>query len=185
MFPGWELIGQYESDVGSWLLVNGGEAWLLEVPEGLTVADVQRALKQANAKLVGISASHSHEDHLDVNVWHELGVMYPGLLVPPSGVYGDELYSVGGELLWLVKAPKHSLTDVVTVFRGVAMTGDIELGTLESVNFEVPKCVKRRSMAWLRHFPERNSYSVHTIISAHLNDVRRGVDWASLFTEKV
>jgi hypothetical protein len=43
--------------------------------------------------------------------------------------------SVGGERLWLVKTLKHSPTDVVAVFRAVAMTGDIERGTLGSVYF--------------------------------------------------
>ena len=53
---------------------------------------------------------------------------------------------LGGEPLWLVKAPKHSRTDVVTVFRGVAMTGDIELGMLRSVNREVP--MRTGGRAW-------------------------------------
>jgi hypothetical protein len=35
------------------------------------------------------------------------------------------------------------------------MTGDIELGMLESVNEEVPERARRRSMDRLRGFPER------------------------------
>ena len=38
-FEGWHLIGAFPDnepdDVGSWLLVNNGQALLLEVPEGL------------------------------------------------------------------------------------------------------------------------------------------------------
>ena len=68
-----------------------------------------------------------------------------------------------------------------TVFRGVAMTGDIELGTLDSVNDEVPMVVRKRSMRRLLGFPGRSGYQVHTIISAHLNDLRRNVDWRNLF----
>jgi hypothetical protein len=62
------------------------------------------------------------------------------------------------------------------------MTEDIELCTLDSVTDEVPLATRRRSMRRLAGFPQRTSYHVHTILSAHLNDVRRGVDWESLFT---
>jgi hypothetical protein len=37
-------------------------------------------------------------------------------------------------------------------------------------------------MRHLREFPDRTGYRVHTTVSAHLNSVRRGVDWAGLFT---
>ena len=77
---------------------------------------------------------------------------------------------------------KHSPDDVVTVFRGVAMTGDIELGTLDSVNHEVRRKTKAASMDYLRGFPDRTGYRALTVVSAHLNDFRRGVDWPSLFS---
>jgi hypothetical protein len=91
------------------------------------------------------------------------------------------LLHIGSSPMWLVKAPKHSLTDVVTVFRGVAMTGDIELGMLESVNDEVPAATRRRSMRRLGEFQDRTGYHVHSIVSAHLNDVRLSVRWPELF----
>jgi hypothetical protein len=128
------------------------------------------------------TASHDHEDHLDVDVWGTLAKAFPKVeFIHPSTVSGDRLLHVGGEPLWLVKAPKHSATDVVTIFRGVAMTGDIELGMLESVNNEVPKRTKRSSMKWLREFCDRTDYHVHSVVSAHLNDVRTGVKWPDLF----
>lgn len=61
------------------------------------------------------------------------------------------------------------------------MTGDIELGTLDSVNDEVPRATKAASMDYLRGFEERTGYHIHTIISAHLNDFRQGVNWSGLF----
>ena len=70
---------------------------------------------------------------------------------------------------------------MVTVFRGVAMTGDIELGMLASVNDEVPEGTRKRSMRRLREFQDRTSYHVHSIVSAHLNDVRVSVGWPDLF----
>ncbi len=156
-FEGWHLIGAFPDgdpdDVGSWLLVHNGEALLLEVPEGLTVQHVADALSKVGASLRCITASHSHEDHLDVETWRALGRKYPGAnLIPPRWVQGYQMLYVGGEPVWFLKAPKHSEDDVVTIFRGVAMTGDIELGTIESVNDEVPRSVKVRSMNILRRF---------------------------------
>ncbi len=186
-FPGWHLIGAYPDnepdDVGSWLLVHNGEALLLEVPEGLTVADVQQALDRLKATLRYVTASHDHYDHLDPDVWNALARAFPeARMIHPAEVQGDRLLHIGGELVCLVKAPKHSWTDVVIVFRGVAMTGDIELGTLMSVNADVPPRTKIWSMRWLRDLEKRQGYHVHSIVSAHLNDVRQGIHWPDLFT---
>ena len=93
----------------------------------------------------------------------------------------DTLIHLGGESVWLIKAPKHSPSDTIVVFRGVAMTGDIELGTVDSANREVSSDVKAASMKFLRSFQDRTGYYVHTVISAHLNDFRQGVDWPLLF----
>jgi glyoxylase-like metal-dependent hydrolase (beta-lactamase superfamily II) len=187
-FEGWHLIGAYPDgdipgDVGSWLLMDDGEALLLEVPEGLTVEDVQKALADTGTTLRYVTASHDHWDHLDRNVWGDLAGAFPqAKFVHPASVRGDRRLRIGGEVVWLVAAPKHSLADVVTVFRGVAMTGDVETGMLESVTNEVPLATRRRSMRRLREFPERAGYRVHTTISAHLTSVRQGVDWPVLFT---
>jgi hypothetical protein len=186
-FPGWHLIGAFPDhepgDVGSWLLVHDGEAMLLEVPEGLTIADVKAAMNRLGlSTLKYVTASHEHWDHLDTEVWAALQEAFSeAKFLHPSTLRGDRLLHLGGEPAWLLKAPKHSFGDVVTVFRGVAMTGDIELGMLESVNDEVPKYVKRRSMKRLAGFPARAGYHVHTTVSAHLNDVRMGVDWNQCF----
>jgi hydroxyacylglutathione hydrolase len=185
-FEGWHLIGAFPDnepeDVGSWLLVHSGEALLLEVPEGLAVQDVMDALGRLGATLRYVTASHDHYDHLDPDVWDALAAAFPDAqFLHPSRVRGDRLLRLGDEPVWLVKAPKHSLTDVVTIFRGVAMTGDIELGMLESVNDEVPSATRRRSMRRLREFQDRTGYHVHSVVSAHLNDVRVAVRWPDLF----
>jgi hydroxyacylglutathione hydrolase len=185
-FPGWHLLGAFPDgvpdDVGSWLLAHDGEAMLLEVPPGLTVRAVRSALKRVGAGLRYVAASHSHEDHLDPDTWARLTAAFPAAeAIPPAGVSGDHLLHIGGEPVWLVKAPKHSADDVVTVFRGVAMTGDIELGMLASVNREVRRPTKMKSMDRLRDFQDRTGYHVHSIVSAHLNDVRVSVHWPDLF----
>ena len=185
-FPGWYLLGAFPDDVpddvGSWLLVENGEALLLEIPPGLTSKIVKAALHEKKATLHFATASHDHEDHFDQDAWIELARAFPhAKFLHPFTVDGDHLLHLGKEPVWLIKAPKHSLTDVVTVFRGVAMTGDIELGTLASVNKEVPIAVKRQSMRYLRDFTDRTGYRVHSTVSAHLNSVRQAVHWAGLF----
>lgn len=184
--PGWTLIGAFPDhepeDVGSWLLTHGNEAMLLEIPEGLTVRDVRSALKSTGTQLKYATASHHHEDHFDKTVWEQLKKeFYSTLYINPHKHSRNYVLEIGGELVYIIQAPKHSVTDRVTVFRGVAMTGDIELGTLQSVNSEVPKYVKRWSMDKLAKFQEKYDYNVHTVFSAHLNDVRTNVDWPSLF----
>ena len=185
-FDGWHLIGAFPDhepeDVGSWLLVHYRQALLLEMPPGLSVGDVKSALKHTQTSLRYATASHDHEDHLDPDVWKTLGQTFPKAeFIHPATVSGDRRLRVGGEPLWLIKAPKHSASDIVVVFRGVAMTGDLELGMLASVNHEVPWPTKRRSMDWLRGFPDRAGYHVHSVVSAHLNDVRVSIHWSDLF----
>jgi len=186
--PGWRLLGAYpdqDSDaVGSWLLHNNGEALLLEVPPGLTVDDVATGLASLGAGLRYVTASHGHEDHFDPNSWKVLEEAYHGThFIPPTDTKeaSDTLLTLGGEPLWLLKAPKHSLSDTVTAFRGVAMTGDLELGTPDSVNDEVVPATKAASMQYLRNFEDRTGYHIHTIVSAHLNDFRQGVNWRGFF----
>ncbi len=186
--PGWHLLGAFPDhepdDVGSWLLHYNGEALLLELPPGLTVDDVAAGLDAVRAGLRYVTASHLHEDHFDPDVWKKLQKAYVGteFIRPADAQVGsDTLLKLGGEPVWLIKAPKHSPSDMVTAFRGVAMTGDIELGTLDSVNREVARETKAASMEYLRDFRDRTGYHVHTIVSAHLNDFRRGVNWPLLF----
>lgn len=187
-FPelGWNLIGQYESNVGSWLLYHEGEALLLEIPEGLKLCDVRHILKTFdNPRLKYITSSHSHEDHLDTTIWDLLQETYPRTeMIDPSTVFGYTYLRLGGEPLFLLRAPKHSWNDIVVVFRGIAMVGDIELGMLESVNNEVPSRVKAKSMKTLANFSKTWNYKIHHTISAHLDDcryLRNDEDWYSLF----
>ena len=132
---------------------------------------------------IGAASAHGRNwDHRDEDVWTALQEAFPKTrFLHPEKVRGDRLLDVGGEPLWLIKAPKHSLTDLVAVFRGVAMTGDIETGTLDSVTDEVPTATRRRSMRRLRDFQERRSYHVLSTVSAHLNSVRTSVHWSELF----
>ncbi len=174
-FEGWHLIGQFDSEVGSWLLMDEGEALLLEVPEGLTVENVRQALADTGTTLRYVTASHDHYDHLERDAWGYLAEAFHGVgFIHPASVRGYRQLQLGSEVVWLIAAPKHSLADVVVVYRGVAATGDIELGTLESVTGEVPMATRRKSMRRLREFEDRTGYHVHSVVSAHLDDVRLG-----------
>jgi len=186
--PGWHLIGAFpgneSNDVGSWILHNDGEAMLLEVPPGLTVETVAESLRSLRVGLRYVTTTHLHDDHLDINGWNSFQDAYVGThFIRPTEtrVGADILLNLGGEPVWLVKAPKHSPHDTVVVFRGIAMTGDIELATLDSVNDEIAPETKAASMEYLCRFEERTGYHVHTIVSAHLNDFRQGVNWQELF----
>lgn len=185
---GWHLLGAFpdpaDDGVGSWLLHHAGEALLLEVPPGVTPAHVRAGLDALGGPALRfVTASHGHWDHLDRAGWAVLRQAFPTAeFVRPSAVQDDWRLDLAGEPVWLVKAPKHSPSDVVTVFRGVAMTGDIELGTLDAVNREVPRAARRASFDRLRGFPVRTGYHIHAVVSAHLNDFRTGVDWPALFT---
>ncbi len=193
-FPGWHLLGTFPrgdpDGVASWLLHHGGRAVLLEVPPGLTARHVNHGLEAIGRPgLVSATASHLHEDHFDRPAWAALRAKFSSAAfepparhppAPPSEAWSD----LAGEPLCFIRTPKHSWHDTVTVFRGVAMTGDIELGTLTSVNAAVPRGVKSDSLRWLAGFPGRSGYRVHSTVSAHLNDFRAGLDpagWRALF----
>nr|WP_294529229.1 hypothetical protein [uncultured Rhodopila sp.] len=189
--PGWHLIGQFPDhepgDVGSWLLHHNGEAMLLEVPPGLTVDDVRKAMKAIGSPRLKFGfASHHHFDHLDPMAWSDLIYAFPStvFICPGELSSGDHCLPIGGEPCWLIKAPKHSISDTVTVFRGVGMTGDIELHQLKSINREVRKATRQASMDWLKGFQRRHGYHVHSVTNAHQREhsIRRGVDWESLFS---
>lgn len=139
-------------------------------------------LAAIGAELKYVFTSHAHEDHQDRSACSAIKAEFPVALASCLRVtHFDYRGYLGDEPFWLIGSPKHSWSDIVIVFRGVAMTGDIELGQLASVNREVPADVKRASMEWLRGFQGRTGYHVHTAASAHFKGYRR-IDWTSLFT---
>jgi glyoxylase-like metal-dependent hydrolase (beta-lactamase superfamily II) len=74
---GWHLLGAFPdndpNDVGSWLLHHERDALLLAVPPGLTAGVVEAGLKSLGVTLRYVTASHTHEDHLDAEAWNALG----------------------------------------------------------------------------------------------------------------
>lgn len=189
---GWHLLGQYPNgmgrDVGSWILCHSGEALLLEIPPMLGTPRIEKELIElGNPYLKYITASHGHRDHLYPRVWDTISRYYrPTVIsIDPASVIGEERFYLGGEILWLLKTPKHSRYDVVTIFRGIAHIGDIELGTLESNTQEVPRKLRERSMSRLATFPQRHNYHIHTVVSSRLDYIGVDIDWSSLFNYEV
>jgi hydroxyacylglutathione hydrolase len=131
-----------------------------------------------------ILVSHDHEDHFDPGILRRMK-KHPTFrdatwIKPQPNYMGITGLDLEGEPLWLIHAPKHSRTDAVTVFRGFAMTGDIELGTLDSVNREVPLRRRRESLAFLAGFERTHDYRIRALASAHLNDHRTNIGWSSV-----
>jgi glyoxylase-like metal-dependent hydrolase (beta-lactamase superfamily II) len=192
--PGWILLGQYPfgdpDGVGSWLIHHGKEAALLELPpDKQLIHDAVKAIADLGVTVKFIFVSHDHEDHFDPVILRSLQrkpAFRAATWIPSkSGHRGITQLDLAGEPLWLVHAPKHSLTDTVTVFRGVAMTGDFELGIIGSVNREVGKKMKRESLAFLAAFERNHGYHIHTLMSAHLNDFRQNFNWPNVVLGEV
>ena len=165
------LSGRYlgeEDPNASFILHHQGQCVIVESPPDKEwVSKTRQALEELGQPTVlFISETHEHWDHRNKRrtefTW----------TVPLPTVCGDHLFGIGGEPLWIVTCPKHSLTDRVFIFRGTALTGDWELGQLESPNEEVPVETKLQSLEFLAGFEERHSYKIHTLISSHLNDLR-------------
>jgi hydroxyacylglutathione hydrolase len=183
---GWILLGQYPvgdpDGVGSWILHHNGEAALLELPpDAQLIKDAAAVVASLQARVRFILVSHDHEDHFDAEILRQLR-KHPAFtsaewLPPAVNAPGARCLDLSGEPLWLIHAPKHSRTDKVAIFRGFAMTGDIELGTLNSVNREVSRTVKRESLAHLAAFEGKHRYQITGLMSAHLNDFRQNISW--------
>jgi hypothetical protein len=180
--PGWRCLGLFHWEVGSWLLFNEGEALLLELPALLTPQKVEAALEATSSNLKYLATSHHHLDHLWRETLDEMEMAFPDahFLENYMGCY-LQAFELGGEPLYLLDGPKHSDCDRIVIFKGVAMTGDIELGTLDTINGEIDRAVRAESMAFFAQFEAENNYHVHTIFSAHLNDHRTDVAFSDLF----
>jgi hydroxyacylglutathione hydrolase len=181
-FEGFILMGVFapgECDVASLLLYHDGEACLLEVPpDPALIYRVRDTLGAFGLELKYIAATHRHFDHWDERLVELLLEEHPGANILPNGE--DVFTHLGGELLVSLHCPKHSWSDQVVIFRGVAATGDIELGMWRSVNDEVDGGTREESLRRLAAWPRESGYQIHTLFSAHWNDIRRDIhDFAS------
>lgn len=205
-FDGIYLVGQFNwFRTGCWLLVHNGEAAVLELPpsgrkELPPLEAVCQAVRYLSIKTVKyLLCTHAHYDHFSNRTLRELRAAFPEAqtclqaefrrhMGKSDGInyFDDSLaLNLGGEPLYLVHAPKHSRTDTFVIFRGIACTGDWELGTIRSVHdwtriWTVARERKLDSIARMELFPAAQNYRIHATFSVHANDKREHVDFANL-----
>jgi hypothetical protein len=90
---------------------------------------------------------------------------------------------LAGEPVYLVHAPKHSLTDQMTIFRGCMITGDWWLGPGDPNKNRVPIPTIHQSIDRIKSFLKQHHYTVHSLFSVHANEFRRDVDLDQLLEE--
>ncbi|MHA1733496.1 MAG: hypothetical protein ACTSU5_16225 [Promethearchaeota archaeon] len=88
-----------------------------------------------------------------------------------------------GEPLYLVSAPKHSLSDTLVVFRGCLVTASWWLGPGDPNYHNVPAQLVNESIDRLLAFCRDRNYEIHSVFSVHANEFRRGVDFAALMEQ--
>jgi glyoxylase-like metal-dependent hydrolase (beta-lactamase superfamily II) len=205
-FDGIYLVGQFNwFRTGCWLLAHGGRAAVLEMPpagpgELSPAAVVAEAVAQLSIVSVKyLLCTHTHWDHFSRRTYHQLRAAFPTAETHLHHGFrqrlgdGERIHyfedtvrlDVASEPLYLVHAPKHSLTDTIVIFRGAACTGDWELGTIRSVHdrhwfWAVPREQKLHAIARMERFPTEHGYCVHRVFSVHANDRREGVDFPQL-----
>lgn len=197
------LLGQYNPlQTGCWLLTSGQQGAILELPpysrnQVSPVITARQMAKQLGIQITYLLCSHDHGDHFALATLWEFTHAFPqatvwlqaGFRRSISGgstiQYFDSVMQlkVDGEPLFLVHAPKHSWTDTMVIFRGVAFTGDWELNTIRSVNNSVPTERKLQSIETMTRFPEQYNYRIHKVFSVHANDRREDVDFPALMQD--
>ncbi|MDQ7823980.1 MAG: MBL fold metallo-hydrolase [Candidatus Eremiobacteraeota bacterium] len=84
--------------------------------------------------------------------------------------------TLGGEPLFLIYGPKHSLGDVHCVFRGVWCSGDWWLFEGDPCQDRAASSKAEESITRLKSFSLERSYLIHTIFSAHADNLLYGVN---------
>lgn len=202
------LAGRYgDFRCGCFVLVNGGRAAIVETPPWNRARNPVNAVRRfvrarRNRHAVErLLLSHSHLDHAGALApfveafpeatltLHERQVADAGFhwIIRPTlpraaraEVHAAPLVelSLAGEPLFLIHAPKHSWHDVMVVFRGAMITGDWWLGPGDPNPSRIPEEVCCASVERLLEFSRH--YRIHTIISAHANDIRRDLHFGGL-----
>lgn len=200
--PGIHLLGRYSPyKCGCWVLEHGGEAAILEMPpgqEGRAPAwdDADRFVRERGLEVRWLLLSHTHIDHTFGFPFFRRRFREARMLVHRSflewyrrAAFDDVFYaderelSLGGELLWLMHAPKHSPEDTLVFFRGAVCTGDWSLGAWPDCNPLVEADEKVASLERVRESLVRKDYRVHLAFSAHGDEIRRDLDFLALLDE--
>ncbi len=199
------LMGRYEwFGTGCWLLVNGNEGAIVEMPPynaQFQESPANKALhvvKKSKIRIKYLLCTHTHVDHFNLKIAQEMQSYFPQAEIHLQRGFEPMIHglnnvhyfdhesnlSLNGESLFLVHAPKHSWTDTMVIFKGVAITGDWELNTLKSAHDDkpqhrVPREAKIASIQKMRRFQSERNYRIHKVYSVHANDRRENInfDW--------
>jgi len=90
---------------------------------------------------------------------------------------------LSGEPLYLIKAPKHSWSDTIVIFRGTMITSDWWIGKGDPNKNNIPESVINDSISLLQEFTRQMNYKIHSLISVHANEFRRNIDFINLMEE--
>ncbi len=91
--------------------------------------------------------------------------------------------NLAGEPLYLVHAPKYSLSDTLVVFRGCLITADWWLGPGDPNYNHLPVGQVNNSINALLRLCQEKNYVIHSVFSAHANEFRRNVDFRALMEQ--
>lgn len=201
------LIGTYNRlATGCWLLTNDGEGAILELPPYLPhqqppAQEVKRLTQEHDIEIKYLLCSHDHWDHIAVETTTQFLRLFPRCrgylhstfrrhlqpLLRIDYFESEACLELGGEKLYLVHAPKHSLSDTMVIFKGAIFTGDWELNTIRSVHDAgskaVPLEVKLKSIATMERFQKQHDYRIHKVFAVHANDRRENVDFDHLMAD--
>ena len=196
------LLGRYEPcQCGSFVLHNNGEAYIVEMPPCRNSVrnpwkDAKIFIERNQLQLKGLLVTHAHRDH--TASYDRFRLTFPNApLYLHSSLKGklgygvNEVYfsspvlhlDVGGELLLLIHAPKHSKEDQLIFFKGTVCSGDWSLGQAPDCNNYVPTVQKIKTLSFVRRYLMKLRYFVHTAYSAHANELRRPISFWDMLTE--
>ncbi len=195
------LLGNFNQlKAGCWLLIHKKEAAILDMPtyelSEFSPACCCSFLIEEGYNVRFLLSSHSHWDHFSLRTLQDFHKKFPTAMlylscqyqhipptIPTTYFQNETVLDLGGEPLYLVHAPKHSLEDTIVIFRGTAMMGDWELNTIYSVHNDVTIEKRRISIERMMEFEKEKNYKIKRTFANHGNERRDEVDFTELMKD--
>lgn len=114
---------------------------------------------------------------------------FPHASIVNNGVlifcFQDEIFktNLDGEPLFLIRAPKHSWSDTLIIFRGTMISGDWWLGPGDPNKNRIPESIVDESINRVIEFINNTGYIIKNVFSVHANEFRRDIDIIDLLKE--
>lgn len=99
--------------------------------------------------------------------------------------FQEEIFctNLDAEPLYLIRAPKHSWSDTLIVFRGTMISGDWWLGPGDPNNNKIPETVINESINRVIDFINNTGHIIKNVFSVHANEFRRNINIIELLEE--